>query len=137
MIGVGAATGAGGAVGAADGTGGAAGAVGAAIAGVVGAFVATEAETSATLPTTGADSGAWAKISGRIPPNASSCIPTGTDATFIDADRVTRSTPATVVLGSSGDSFAAADPIAAVMARTDVSEAPVTMTFAATAGLLR
>ena len=64
-------------------------------------------------------------------------MPAGADATSLGPRSTTDSTLGTVVVGSSGDSLVAADPMTAVMARTDVSEAPVTKTFAATAGRAR
>ena len=101
---------------------------------------------SATVPTTGAESGAWAKNSGGIAANASRSIPNGaegisipegTDGSSIDRGSVTTPSPTIVIDGSSGGSSGAAEPMAAVMARTEVSDAPVTITLAAIAGLVR
>ena len=101
---------------------------------------------STTRPTTGAEGGTSEKRSaGRgtsCPSAMSTMIVVSRGTTVVDVVDSTRfaSTVSPVVLAWSFDSSVAsfaAEPMAAVMTRTEVSEAPVTMTLAATAGLVR
>ena len=127
--------------------------VGAATGTVVSGTGATGAEVtgdvvvdSTTRPTTGAEGGASEKRSagrGTSCPSAMSTmivVSRGTSEVDGSAPVAAESTAVSVTASPSPTSSAellAADPMAAVIARTDVSDAPVTMTLAATAGLVR